>query len=283
MSERLPRAARAASASLALALLLALGAAHAQPAPEQSVWLKNGGFLRGALVELVPNDHVTLQLVTGEIRRIPAADIDRMTSSSAPAAPPASSALATAAPPASSAPAAPAVPASASAAPAGPAKNDSVVVRLVGPAAVELQGRPRLDRGSWGNLCKMPCDQAFPVIDREFRVAGEGVSPSRVFVIEPGERPVKLAVNPGQSSIYRAGTLSFLVGVPVLLIGGVGLAVGSGTNVDHHDEIRTAGLITAIAGGAMLLTALPLLYVGQTRVNTDRGVQIARRAPGTLF
>lgn len=277
MSERLPRAARAASASLALALLLALGAADAQPAPEQSVWLKNGGFLRGALVELVPNDHVTLQLVTGEIRRIPAADIDRMTGTTA-AAPPASSAPA----PAASAPAPPAS-ASASAAPAVSARNDSVVVRLVGPAAVELQGRPRLDRGPWGNLCKMPCDQAFPVIDREFRVAGEGISPSRVFVIEPGERPVKLAINPGQSSTYRAGTLSFLAGVPVLLVGGVGLAFGSGSNIEHHDEIRTAGLITAIAGGALLLTALPLLYVGQTRVNTDKGVQIARRAPGTLF
>lgn len=83
MSRR-PLLALGAAVLLALAPALVDRTASAQPAPEQTVWLKNGGFVRGALIELVPGDHVTVQLATGEIRRIPAAEIDRMSTSTAP-------------------------------------------------------------------------------------------------------------------------------------------------------------------------------------------------------
>jgi hypothetical protein len=256
-----------------LACLLVAGWLGAQPAPEQTVWLKNGGFVRGALVELVPGDHVTVQLATGEIRKIPAAEIDRMSTSSAP--PAASSAPAIPSPAASSAPAPPATPA-ASAAPAPAAST--VTLRVVAPPGVEIQGRPRLEKGPWGTLCLAPCDQAFPVIDKEFRAGGANVHPSHTFLLEPGERPVRVEVKPGRADLHRWGTLAYLVGLPVALVGGVGIGLDLGTNIKHNETIGTVGLVTVIAGGVLLVSSLPLLYAGQTRVLNDKGIQIARRA-----
>jgi hypothetical protein len=46
------------------------------PGPTDTVRTKNGAVYHGEVVEKVPDDHVTLKLVTGELRRIEQADID---------------------------------------------------------------------------------------------------------------------------------------------------------------------------------------------------------------
>ncbi|MCS6900897.1 MAG: hypothetical protein RMJ98_15035 [Myxococcales bacterium] len=255
-----------------LACLLAVGWIGAQPAPEQTVWLKNGGFVRGTLVELVPGEHVTVQLVTGEIRKIPAREIDRMhTSAASPMAQPSAAPSSLA-----SAPLPVPVPT-----PTGMAST--VTLRVVAPAGVEIQERPRLEKGPWGTLCLAPCDQTILVIDREFRAGGPNVHPSHTFVLEPGERPVRVEVNPGRADLHRWGTLAYLVGLPVTLVGGVGIGIDLGTNLKHNETIGTIGLVTVMLGGALLISSLPLLYAGQTRVVNDKGVQIGKRRPDTLF
>src|SRR5690242_20290879 len=52
-----------------------------------SVYLKEGGLLRGAIVESVPNDHVTIALPTGEVRRVPWDVVERVETGTAKAAP----------------------------------------------------------------------------------------------------------------------------------------------------------------------------------------------------
>ncbi len=47
-----------------------------QPAPKDVVKLKNGGLLRGSIAELVPGEFVVIVLITGETRRVPAAEFD---------------------------------------------------------------------------------------------------------------------------------------------------------------------------------------------------------------
>lgn len=69
--------------AVALLLTLAtLGAPHrvlASPRPaveaQDVVRLKNGGFLRGAIAELVPGQHVVIVLVSGETRRVPMSEV----------------------------------------------------------------------------------------------------------------------------------------------------------------------------------------------------------------
>ncbi|MCU0656272.1 MAG: hypothetical protein MUF64_13790 [Polyangiaceae bacterium] len=252
--------------------------ARAEAAPEQTIWLKNGGFLRGSLVELVPGDHVTVQLVTGELRKIPASEIDRMSTgaggSAAPTAIPAPTAPATSATPPVAIP-------SPSAAPA----LSLAPLRVVAPggAGVEIEWRKRLDPGGWARVCQAPCELGVLAIDREFRAAGPGIQPSRSFLLEPGERPVSVEVRPGQASLHRWGTLAFLVGLPVMLAGGVGIGLDLGTKIPHNETYGTVGLVTAAVGGALLLTSLPLLYSGQTRVLNDKGIQIARKPSTPLF
>jgi hypothetical protein len=269
-------------APLALALLTVAGLALAQDGPEQLVWLKNGGFLRGSLLELSPNDHVTVKLLSGEVRRVPFAEIERTQTAGSPPTP------SSAAAPATSAPAAPATsaPAPATSAPAAPATSarhrlDSAPVKLLmkGEGAVVLESRPRHELLPWLRECDSPCGGSVLVVDREFRVRGENMPPSLAFVVDPSEVPVKLEVKPGSDVARRWGLVGLLGGAPLVLLGGAGFGVGVGTSVKGHDAIGTAGLITLIVGGLATIASLPLLSIGQTRVRTPNGEAIGLASP----
>lgn len=62
---------------------MVVGTAGAQ-APPDVVELRNGGMVRGTLVENLPGDHVTIQLATGEVRTFPAAEVLRVGPAPAP-------------------------------------------------------------------------------------------------------------------------------------------------------------------------------------------------------
>jgi hypothetical protein len=63
--------------AIAVGVWLAAAAAWAQTPPDV-VELRNGGMVRGTLVENIPGDHVTIQLSTGEIRSFPASEVVRV-------------------------------------------------------------------------------------------------------------------------------------------------------------------------------------------------------------
>lgn len=94
---------------------------------------------------------------------------------------------------------------------------------------------------------------------------------------------MRIELRPGKADYHTWGTRAYLVGLPVMLVGGLGIGLDLGTNIKHGDTLGTVGLVTAAVGGAMILTSLPLLYVGQTRVLNDKGIQIAKQRPETLF
>lgn len=50
---------------------------QAQASPDV-VELRNGGLVRGTIVENIPGSHVTIQLITGEVRRFPMAEVLRV-------------------------------------------------------------------------------------------------------------------------------------------------------------------------------------------------------------
>jgi hypothetical protein len=277
------------AAALAVALALAGAAiAGAQEGPEQMVWLKGGGFVRGSLVELIPGDHVTVRLATGEVRRFSYADIERTSAvgaaTSAPAPAPfvgsasASPGAAASAPP-TPLPGGQAAAAGSAAVPSKGSELATIKVYARGDA-VELQGRPRLEASMpWLPVCAAPCGSAVRVGDLEFRVAGEGISPSNTFVIEPGDGAVKLDVNAGSAGKRRLGRLGLFIGVPMLVVGAVGMGIDAGTAVEHRATIGTAGLISVIVGGALTLASLPLVLMGSTRVRNQKGELISLERP----
>jgi hypothetical protein len=57
----------------------------AAQAPPDVVELRNGGMVRGTLIENIPGDHVTIQIATGEVRTFSAAEVLRV--GAAPVAP----------------------------------------------------------------------------------------------------------------------------------------------------------------------------------------------------
>lgn len=269
------RGGRGVRTSFAVLLTFA-GLALAQDTPEVTVWLKNGGVVRGAVIEVIPGDHTTVQLATGEIRKIPASEIERVgpMKSAAPAPTP---------PPAAPVAPAPSASVSAAASPA-PRRVETTEVRIVTLGqAVTLQTRPRLDRGPWSDVCVSPCERQVSVIDREFRVGGAAIASSNTFVMEPGDRPTKIEVNPGKEWLRWWGRAALFTGLPVFLVGGVGLGIDAGTNVAHHETFGAVGLGMMATGGAMLLTSLPMLYFGRTRVFNVKGDQIGLRPGGFVF
>src|SRR5690348_6470857 len=68
-------------------------APHARSVPPgfvpDAVYLKNGGLLRGAVIESAPGDHVQIALPNGEVRYLPWAEVERVTVGAAPGAAPA--------------------------------------------------------------------------------------------------------------------------------------------------------------------------------------------------
>jgi hypothetical protein len=117
------------------------------------------------------------------------------------------------------------------------------------------------------------------VLDREFRVRGEHMPPSLVFVVSPSDVPVKLDVKAGNDAARRWGLVGLLGGVPLVLVGGAGFGIGAGTAIKGHDTIGTVGLVTLIVGGLATLSSLPLLSMGQTRVRTPSGEAVGLSSP----
>ncbi len=58
------------------------------PAGGDIVFLENGGLYRGRLTEIVPGDHVTVQVEGGDAKTIPWAEIERIVAANGPAAAP---------------------------------------------------------------------------------------------------------------------------------------------------------------------------------------------------
>jgi hypothetical protein len=220
------------------------GLRAAAPAGSDVIYLKNGGILRGTIIDAIPNAQARIQLATGEIATVPWSEIARMdhsgTTSSAPAAP---------------TPAPPAAPTKAP--PVGP------TVHIDSPSPVELQHKGG-DSDTWQMVCSSPCDRRLPT-DGPYRIVGDGARPSRGFTLPEGAGGVTLNVSPSSQGWFVAGIVFVSVGAPTLLIGLlIGLVASLATTVDNSGTaqdwatggwtafgIGTAGVI----GGIIAITS----------------------------
>jgi hypothetical protein len=225
----------------ALTLALAGTLASAKGDATSTVKLKNGTVQKGVLVERVPGDHVTLKLSTGEKKRFDWNVVDSIED------PPEGEASASASASASEPPPAPtesAVPApSVSAAPTA----SGLRLRMTGSPNAALE---RHEGTAWTFTCLSPCDRSLET--GEYRVGGEGVNPSKTFVLR---EPSQLDVKAGSKGRAFGGQLLMGGGAGVLLIG-----------VFLASQDSDAAIPALAIGGAAAIGGLTLWLTNRTTI-----------------
>lgn len=237
-------------------------AAQSAPAAPDLVRLRDGGLLRGTIAELLPGDHVTLVLLTGETRRVAASDFSfagpadeapRVVASGATTIPAPPSTDTT--PPTNAA--TPTTPTDASAPPAGGARvrfRGDDGERIVVDAASETRGTAGFTR-----VCTTPCSLVMPIGTYHVALTASGKPRLTVEHLVPIEDRDLVTVEYETRGGTRAGGI-----VVIGLTGALGLGVGlSPLAIDAR--ARDGAILPAIIGGvavAALGTLIGLLMHG---------------------
>lgn len=281
---------------LLLATLLTLAGAQgtAAAAEVRTIQLQNGTIYSGELVEWVPGDHVTLRLITGEIRRVPWTEL-ALQPPPPPVAPPAVAPPAFAPPPGPPPPDAffppPAAPGGA------PAPGTLLTIRSKNPYAQLTQtssGGYVVGYGygrsygygatieAWRAICTTPCNQVVPS-GGPYRIAGPGIVPSRPFILSPGS--AELQVKTGKVGARVGGLFLTVIGGSAILTGGIllGFSRAFGPSSPLYDPaesraFRAAGGVILGVGIGSLAAGIALLATSGTKVqiaNTTGGVPSA--------
>ena len=247
------------------------------PMGSDVVYLKNGGLLRGTIIDVIPSSHARIQLsATGEIVTVQWSEINRIEHATRGSAAPA-------------APAAPAV-----------KRVPAVLVHIESPRKVTLERRPS-DEYEWEEVCTSPCDKLVPASD-EYHVVGSGMKASPPFQLEaqPGQRVV-LTIDPASKGWFAVGIVGGIVGAIAGLYGLLLVAAGSltsdistttpgtttGTGATNYtkqtgDDIKAVGWTVAGVGTALLVGGI-ILTVANWKTKTDQEVQSPVRQNGATL
>jgi hypothetical protein len=277
------------SAVAALAWILIAGSAHADDAV--TVWLKDGSIVRGELVERVPDNHVTLKLATGEVRRIEWKDLDHDSlgaKKSEPSPEPAEPEDDSAHKPNEKAKAvSDYVPPDVSK-PGGVAEGAARITGADGYFLQRLEGtfsgsgysygpnpkRVTVSGEIWKTVCPAPCNEALP--PGTYRIDGDGIPTSSKFELRGNEQ---IAVSPGNSAGYYGGRLLFFGGAFAAVLGGIIYAGDSG----QHEGITSMSQTLIIGGLGGVVIGLPLWLLSRTTVDVKGAGSASLRVNGVVF
>lgn len=256
--------------------------ASVQRAPsvgQDVIYMKNGGILRGTIIDAIPDAQARIQLATGEIATVPWQAIDRIDHGGSGSARPA--------PPAPPAPPLPGPPA-----PRVYAPSAMVWVHVEGADGAILE-MDRGDDGTWETACRAPCDIQVPV-SGEYRVGGSMLKQSGVFRLR-GQQGDHVTVNVSGGSkawlvvgivITPVAGLVTLVAALVGLAGSVQASAGAAGCYNgacaqangNASNAATVGWVTALIGAAVTVGGIILIANNaKTGVTVDlTGAQAAR-------
>jgi hypothetical protein len=261
------------------AMAFALFAATAAADNQERITLTDGSVYVGEIVEKVPNDHVTLKLATGEIKRFEWAMIVPQAAAPPPAAPPP-----TQPPP-----------------PAGPRNAVHVVMDSTRPGDTELlkvEGTGEIavatSRGmaygmfeQYSTVCAAPCDVEVDG-NGTYKIGGR-VTPTGNFSFAGLGNPVNLHVNAGSRGVRTGGLFLTIGGASLLPVGIVLFALGFALQTEERDSnfnvvstgpnsfLLTSGAIFGGLGIVMLGIGIPMLIAGKTSVTTPDGESVGLR------
>ena len=225
------------------------------PHQDDVVVMNDGGMARGAVIEMLPKDHVSVRLSDGRTMIIPWDRVHHV-EQGAPLAQPA------VAPPVARTPAAPA---------ASPEVTGSAFVHLEG-AGAKLE---RERAGQWIVVCGPPCDQSLE-LDAFYRIGGDGVRNSK---------PFRLLAKDGDHLTLTAdvsSTTAFGVGITLASIGaaigtlsyyGLVLAGSSGSSYGSHRNDGAIGVFAlTMLGSAGVGTAGLIMTVANEKSHVKQAV-----------
>ena len=250
------------------------------PAVGQDViYMKNGGLLRGTIIDAIPDAQARIQLATGEIATVPWQAIDRIEHGATGSARPAPPAPLPA--PAPGPPAPRVIPPSA-----------MVWVHVEGADGAILE-MDRADDGTWETACRAPCDIQVPV-SAEYRVGGSLLKQSGVFRLrgQQGDR-VTVNVSGGSKAWLVVGiVITPVAGLVTLVMALVGLAGSVSASAEtagcvngacaqasgNASNAATVGWVGALIGAAVTVGGIILIANNaKTGVTVDlTGAQAAR-------
>jgi hypothetical protein len=240
------------------------------PAVGQDViYMKNGGLLRGTLIDAIPDAQARIQLATGEIATVAWSAIDHIEHGGAgpaalpplPPPPPPLPGPGTVPPPPEPVPVPP------------PTPSASVWVHVEGADGARLE-IDRASNGTWETACRAPCNIQVPV-SADYRIAGYAIKQSAVFHLrgQQGDH-VTVTVSGGQKAWFVVGvvitpvaSLVTLVGALVGLAGSVSASASTSGCVQgacaqasgNASGIATAGWLTALVGAAVTVGGIVLI------------------------
>ncbi|MDB4996968.1 MAG: hypothetical protein JWM74_4400 [Myxococcaceae bacterium] len=173
-----------------------------------TVVLKDGGMIKGTLTEILPGDHATLQLSSGQTATIRWDVIGHIERNGAPL---------------QTTPANTAKPAVVAAPAPAPGPQGAAYVHIDADSDIRIE---RQVGAQWVGMCNAPCDRDLP-LDGNYRMAGAGVRNSHTFHLaasRPGDRII-IAVNPASKGGFVGGIILASIGAPIFLLGGFVLLI----------------------------------------------------------
>jgi hypothetical protein len=283
-------------AASAACLLVFSASATAFADDSITVRLKNGGEVRGELVERVPNEKIVLKLATGEIRTIPWAKLAPVETTPPvkpeavkpePAKPSAAKVEQGEAEESAPEPPPTPKPKMRRAPVPDPVSNDAQVhidsnyektalYRVTGVSSGTAWG----SRGSVSvslehadRVCSSPCDTEVPA-GEEYFIDAPGMTKSDKFNLSLGGKNLKVS---GGSAALRGLGLYGGMGVGGgLLLGGVMLTVLGSSSQSAPDSLKTMGIVSASTGAFLLIGGLVLFFTNETSVKDGEGKTVAR-------
>jgi hypothetical protein len=259
--------------------------AAADGAPHDAIYLKNGGILRGTIVDAIPNDHARIELVTHEIATVAWGDIARIErgdGGSIPTGP---------TPPGPAAPPATGDRGDASSTATAPSKS-LVWVHIEGSDDATLE-QDTTGNDDWAAVCTAPCDRQVSTA-YWYRIAGGGIKASSQFTLRgPIGAHETLTVSPASKGWFIAGIVAVpvgglvaYVGLIVGLAGSLGQAAsqsnGSNGSTGNTQASNVSGGVAAVGwtmlavGGIAAIGGLVLAISNwKTSVQQDAGAQTA--------
>jgi hypothetical protein len=273
------------SLAVCTAYLVLLGTGAVAYAEDSiTVRLKNGGAVRGELVETVPNEKIVLKLATGEVRTIPWAQLagepakpETPQEGLPPKVPGAETAPTDMPQPLKKQPAKPVVTASAPASEANKTgthihiestHENSALYRVVGVSnATTLGGRGSVavSLEHTERVCAAPCDTEVRYGD-EYFVDAPGMTKSDKFYLAKEAQDLK--VSGGNAALRGLGTAGAAVGVALLGVGTILFAL-SPKSEPSSESGRTVSLAVATSGVVLLIAGLGLFFTNDTSVKAS--------------
>jgi hypothetical protein len=201
------------------------GAAVA-PAGDDVVYLRDGGMIRGTILEILPNDHVTLQLANGQTAMVEWSHIARVEQRTRPQQAPA------------------------------PQAKKTAFVHIESDRPVRLEAIE--GKKSFRFVCASPCDMEVDLHD-DYRISGDGVRATSSFQInaQPGQK-VLIEVDTSSKAGFVWGIVIVSVAPLVSVVGLVVYAV-SASGVTESSSGQTVG--AALGFGGLIGIALGIVLI----------------------